>query len=79
MRATTTAQTQVQFPALLDSGAFDPARPLQTGQEDGLNYRLYRINGDFKARYELHNYPFDRSSCSCIFATHSSARNSSPM
>ena len=52
-------QTQVQFPALLDGGAFDPARPLQIGQEDGLNYRLYRINGDFKARYELHNYPFD--------------------
>jgi len=52
-------QTQVQFPALLDSGAFDPAHPLQIGQEDGLNYRLYRINGDFKARYELHNYPFD--------------------
>jgi branched-chain amino acid transport system substrate-binding protein len=52
-------QTQVQFPALLDAGTFDPARPLQIGQEDGLNYRLYRINGDFKARYELHNYPFD--------------------
>ena len=52
-------QTQVQFPALLDRGAFDPARPLQTGEEDGLNYRLYRINGDFKARYELHDYPFD--------------------
>ena len=52
-------QTQVQFLALLDSGAFDPGRPLQIGQEDGLNYRLYRINGDFKARYELHNYPFD--------------------
>ena len=52
-------QTQVQFPALLDRGAFDPAQPVQTGQEDGLNYRLYRINGDFKARYELHDYPFD--------------------
>jgi len=49
----------VQFPALLDRGAFDPAQPVQTGQEDGLNYRLYRINGDFKARYELHDYPFD--------------------
>jgi hypothetical protein len=49
----------VQFPALLDAGTFDPARPLRIGQEDGLNYRLYRINGDFKARYELHNYPFD--------------------
>jgi hypothetical protein len=52
-------QTQVQFPALLDRDAFDSAHPLQIGQEDGLNYRLYRINGDFKARYELHNYPFD--------------------
>ena len=52
-------QTQVQFPALLDRGAFDTARSLQTGQEDGLNYRLYRINGDFKARYELRDYPFD--------------------
>src|SRR5258707_2653297 len=52
-------QTQVQFPALLDRGAFDTARSLQTGEEDGLNYRLYRINGDFKARYELRDYPFD--------------------
>jgi ABC-type branched-subunit amino acid transport system substrate-binding protein len=53
-------QTQVQFPTLLDRGAFDSARPLQTGQEDGLNYRLYRINGDFKARYKLRDYPFDK-------------------
>ena len=52
-------QTQVQFPALLDRGSFDPTRPLQTGQEGGLSYRLYRINGDFKARYELRDYPFD--------------------
>src|SRR6516165_9568050 len=52
-------QTLVQFPALLDRGAFDPARPLQAGREDGLNYRLYRINGDFTTRFELHNYPFD--------------------
>jgi ABC-type branched-subunit amino acid transport system substrate-binding protein len=52
-------QTQVRFPALQDSGTFDPARPLKTGWEDGLNYRLYRINGDFKTRFELHGYPFD--------------------
>jgi ABC-type branched-subunit amino acid transport system substrate-binding protein len=52
-------QTQVQFPALLDRGAFDSARPLQTGEDNGLSYRLYRINGDFKARYELRDYPFD--------------------
>jgi branched-chain amino acid transport system substrate-binding protein len=53
------AQTHVEFPALLDRGAFDPARPMQAGQEDGLSYRLYRISGDFKARFDLHDYPFD--------------------
>src|SRR6266404_2955312 len=53
------AQTHVEFPALLDRGAFDPARPMQAGQEDGLSYRLYRINGDFKAHFDLHDYPFD--------------------
>ena len=53
------APTHVEFPALLDRGAFDPARPVQAGQEDGLSYRLYRISGDFKARFDLHDYPFD--------------------
>src|SRR6266404_3304081 len=53
------AQTHVEFPALLDRGAFDPARPMQAGQEDGLSYLLYRISGDFKARFDLHDYPFD--------------------
>jgi ABC-type branched-subunit amino acid transport system substrate-binding protein len=53
------AQTHVEFPALLDRGAFDPARPMQAGQEDGLSYRLYRISGDFKAHFDLHDYPFD--------------------
>ena len=52
-------QTHIEFPALLDRGAFDPARPTQTGREDGLSYRLYRISGDFKARFDLHDYPFD--------------------
>ena len=53
------APTRVEFPALLDKGAFDPMRPTQTGQEDGLNYRLFRISGDFKASFDLHDYPFD--------------------
>ncbi|OPY95389.1 hypothetical protein A5906_08805 [Bradyrhizobium sacchari] len=52
-------QTHVEFPALLDRGAFDAARPIQAGQEDGLSYRLYRINGDFRTRFDLHDYPFD--------------------
>src|SRR6476620_3367361 len=55
LRATARARRKCSF----RRSAFDPARPLQTGQEDGLNYRLYRINGDFKARYEVHDYPFD--------------------
>ena len=53
------APTRVEFPALLDKGAFDPAHPAQTGREDGLNYRLYRIAGDVKASFDLHDYPFD--------------------
>jgi len=53
------APARVEFPALLDKGAFDPSRPIRTGQEDGLNYRLYRVSGDFKANYDLHDYPFD--------------------
>jgi hypothetical protein len=32
---------------------------MQAGQEDGLSYRLYRISGDFKAHFDLHDYPFD--------------------
>jgi ABC-type branched-subunit amino acid transport system substrate-binding protein len=53
------APTRVEFPALLDRAAFDPRRPLESGREDGLTYRLYRIVGDFKASYDLRDYPFD--------------------
>ncbi|MBL0408248.1 ABC transporter substrate-binding protein [Microvirga aerilata] len=53
------APTRVEFPALLDRAAFDPTRPLESGKEDGLTYRLYRIAGDFKAGYDLRDYPFD--------------------
>ena len=52
--------TDVEFTGF--SGAFDPARPLQSGREDGLNYRLYRVSGTFKANFDLHDYPFDRQS-----------------
>jgi branched-chain amino acid transport system substrate-binding protein len=53
------APTHVDFPRPVDKNAFDPKRPLHAGSEDGLNYRLYRIIGDFKANYDLHDYPFD--------------------
>jgi hypothetical protein len=54
------APTRIEFPGLLDKAGFDPMKPLKTGQEDGLNYRLFRISSDFKAAYDLHDYPFDR-------------------
>ena len=41
------------------SGNFDASRPLQSGREDGLDYRLWRVSGNFKANFDLHDYPFD--------------------
>jgi branched-chain amino acid transport system substrate-binding protein len=44
------------------SGSFDPAKPLQSRVEDGLNYRLYQVSGTFKTDFDLHDYPFDTQS-----------------
>ncbi len=52
--------TQVNFSDF--TGSFDPAKPLQSRTEDGLNYRLYQVRGTFKANYDLHDYPFDKQS-----------------
>jgi len=52
--------THVEFSGF--SGDFDPAKPLESSQEDGLNYRLYKVNGTFKANFDLHDYPFDSQS-----------------
>ena len=52
--------TQVKFSDF--TGSFDPAKPLQSRVEDGLNYRLYQVSGTFKANYDLHDYPFDQQS-----------------
>jgi hypothetical protein len=53
------APTRIEFPGLLDDAAFRPDRPLEAGVEDGLTYRLYRVAGNFRATYDLHDYPFD--------------------
>ena len=50
--------TNVEFPDL--KGSFDPAHPDETGIEDRLNYRLYRVQGTFKDSYDLHDFPFDQ-------------------
>ncbi|MCJ1961417.1 ABC transporter substrate-binding protein [Novosphingobium mangrovi (ex Hu et al. 2023)] len=67
--------TQIEFPALADPDLFDAsdpretsayklppgfARPLGVGPEDTLTYRLFRISGDFRFDFNLHDYPFDR-------------------
>ncbi len=57
--------THIEFPDLqpqLLEVSFDPAKPADQGVFDGLNYRLYRISGDFKAEYDLHDFPFDNQS-----------------
>lgn len=41
------------------NGIFDVAHPLRSSVEDGIEYRLWRINGTFKASFNLHDYPFD--------------------
>ena len=49
--------SQIEFPGF--SGIFDPSHPLKSSIEDGLDYRLWRVSGDFKAAFDLHDYPFD--------------------
>ncbi len=60
------APTQVEFPGsadkstpLVNKDAFDPEHPLETGTESGLNYRLFRVRGNFGSEYDLRDYPFD--------------------
>ncbi len=39
---------------------FDPSKPLRAFQINGVNYRLYQVQGEFKNSFDLHNYPFDQ-------------------
>ncbi|MFN5855278.1 MAG: hypothetical protein ACK456_05170, partial [Pseudanabaenaceae cyanobacterium] len=38
---------------------FDARNTLQSGNLDGLNYRLYRIKAEFRNSFDLRDYPFD--------------------
>ena len=54
--------THIEFPDLDVATLpppFDPDKPQEQGELDDLNYRLYRFTGDFKAVFDLHDYPFD--------------------
>ncbi len=57
--------THIEFPDLqvtADPAPFDAGVATDQGELDGLNYRLYRFTGDFKAAFDLHDYPFDTQS-----------------
>lgn len=44
----------------MTSGDFDPARPAEQGlMPDGMEYRLWRVRGEFRNDYDLRNFPFD--------------------
>jgi ABC-type branched-subunit amino acid transport system substrate-binding protein len=50
----------INFPNMI-SGSFDPARPAETGvMPDGTVYRLWRVQGEFRNDFDLHNFPFDQ-------------------
>lgn len=52
--------TDINFPNML-SGSFNPARPAEQGEmPDGTTYRLWRVQGEFRNDFDLHNFPFDR-------------------
>ncbi len=50
--------TEVEFPSAFDT-TFRPAAPQTTRTVDGLNYRLYRVRGEFRNDFDFHDYPFD--------------------
>jgi ABC-type branched-subunit amino acid transport system substrate-binding protein len=54
------AATAIEFPDAVSPGLFNQAKPIETGTQDNLTYRLYRVSGDFRADFDLHDYPFDR-------------------
>jgi len=39
---------------------FDANRPLESSVVNGLNYRLYEVQGEFKTTFDLRNFPFDQ-------------------
>jgi ABC-type branched-subunit amino acid transport system substrate-binding protein len=50
----------IGFPGML-SGRFNSSAPAEaTEMDDGTDYRLWRIQGEFRADFDLHRFPFDR-------------------
>jgi len=60
--------TELIFPSQLDL-TFDQARPVDRHtHRDGTEYRLWRIQGEFRNRFDLHRFPFDSQTLSLPFA-----------
>jgi ABC-type branched-subunit amino acid transport system substrate-binding protein len=59
--------SEIVFPNIL-SGAFNPSRPSEEGDmPDGEVYRLWRVQGEFRNEFNLHNFPFDRQQLRLTF------------
>jgi ABC-type branched-subunit amino acid transport system substrate-binding protein len=51
---------EISFPNMVN-GQFDPSVPAETTEmDDGTEYRLWRIEGEFRTDFDLHKFPFDR-------------------
>jgi hypothetical protein len=51
--------TDLTFPNMV-GGTFDRTRPVQQGLlKDGTEYRLWRVQGQFRNDFDLHEFPFD--------------------
>ncbi len=52
----------VDFNAAADKSPYDPQKPLEATEANGLKYRLYRVQGEFTSTFDFHDYPFDAQS-----------------
>ena len=57
--------TEIQFPDAVTNSinpnlpVFDSKLPIKSQVVDGLNYRLYRVRGEFRNAFDFRDYPFD--------------------
>ncbi|NEO77027.1 ABC transporter substrate-binding protein [Moorena sp. SIO4G3] len=52
----------------LDSGEkLTLKEPIDTDLNDGINYKVYRVKGDFHEKFDFHDYPFDHQTLSARF------------
>ena len=57
--------TEIQFPEAVSNSVnpnapvFDAKAPIKAELVNGLNYRLYRVRGEFRNSFDFRDYPFD--------------------